>query len=72
MQSQLEERLKAFEEVDKVFYAQDQPAQMAAVAPDVADNCLSSARSQWPNPNKTKDELVAEMAAAVEIARQPV
>jgi len=36
--------------------------------PSVADNfVILKPRSQWPDPDKTKDELVAEMAEAVEM-----
>jgi len=69
MQSQLEERLKAFGEVDKVFAKIGTPeVATAPMPPSVADNfVILKPRSQWPNPDKTKDELVAEMAAAVEM-----
>ena len=69
MQSQLEERLKAFPEVDKVFAKIDTPEVATdPMPPSVADNfVILKPRSQWPDPDKTKDELVAEMAAAVEM-----
>ena len=69
MQSQLEERLKAFPEVDKVFAKIGTPEVATdPMPPSVADNfVILKPRSQWPNPDKTKDELVAEMAAAVEM-----
>ena len=69
MQSQLEERLKAFGEVDKVFAKIGTPEVATdPMPPSVADNfVILKPRSQWPNPDKTKDELVAEMAAAVEL-----
>ena len=69
MQSQLEERLKAFGEVDKVFAKIGTPEVATdPMPPSVADNfVILKPRSQWPNPDKTKDELVAEMAAAVEM-----
>ena len=69
MQSQLEERLKAFGEVDKVFAKIGTPEVATdPMPPSVADNfVILKPRSQWPNPDKTKDELVAEMAEAVEM-----
>ena len=69
MQSQLEERLKAFPEVDKVFAKIGTPEVATdPMPPSVADNfVILKPRDQWPNPDKTKDELVAEMAAAVEM-----
>ena len=69
MQSQLEERLKAFGEVDKVFAKIGTPEVATdPMPPSVADNfVILKPCSQWPNPDKTKDELVAEMAAAVEM-----
>ena len=67
MQSQLEERLKAFPEVDKVFAKIGTPEVATdPMPPSVADNfVILKPRSQWPNPDKTKDELVAEMEDAV-------
>ncbi|MCP5173310.1 MAG: CusA/CzcA family heavy metal efflux RND transporter [Pseudomonadales bacterium] len=67
MQSQLEERLKAFGEVDKVFAKIGTPEVATdPMPPSVADNfVILKPRSQWPNPDKTKDELVAEMEDAV-------
>ena len=67
MQSQLEERLKAFPEVDKVFAKIGTPEVATdPMPPSVADNfVILKPRSQWPDPDKTKDELVAEMEDAV-------
>jgi len=67
MQSQLEERLKAFPEVDKVIAKIGTPEVATdPMPPSVADNFLIlKARELWPDPSKTKDELVAEMEAAV-------
>ncbi|UZJ44393.1 CusA/CzcA family heavy metal efflux RND transporter [Marinimicrobium sp. C6131] len=67
MQSQLEERLKAFPEVDKVFAKIGTPEVATdPMPPSVADNfVVLKPRDQWPNPDKTKDELVAEMEEAV-------
>ena len=69
MQAQLEERLKAFPEVDKVFAKIGTPEVATdPMPPSVADNfVILKPRSQWPDPDKTKDELVVEMAAAVEM-----
>ena len=69
MQSQLEERLKAFPEVDKVFATIGTPEVATdPMPPSVADNfVILKPRDQWPDPDKTKDELVAEMAEAVEM-----
>ncbi|EDY86740.1 cation efflux system protein CzcA [gamma proteobacterium HTCC5015] len=68
MQAQLEERLKAFPEVDKVFAKIGTPEVATdPMPPSVADNfVILKPRDQWPDPDKTKDELVAEMAEAVE------
>ncbi|WP_290539510.1 CusA/CzcA family heavy metal efflux RND transporter [Alcanivorax sp.] len=67
MQSQLEERLKAFPEVDKVFAKIGTPEVATdPMPPSVADNfVVLKPRDQWPDPDKTKEELVAEMEAAV-------
>ena len=69
MQSQLEERLKAFPEVDKVFAKIGTPEVATdPMPPSVADNfVILKPRDQWPDPDKTKDELVPEMAEAVEM-----
>ena len=69
MQSQLEERLKAFPEVDKVFAKIGTPEVATdPMPPSVADNfVILKPRDQWPDPDKSKDELVAEMAEAVEM-----
>ena len=69
MQEQLEDRLKAFAEVDKVFAKIGTPEVATdPMPPSVADNfVMLKPRDQWPNPDKTKDELVAEMAQAVEM-----
>lgn len=67
MQAQLEERLKAFPEVDKVFAKIGTPEVATdPMPPSVADNfVVLKPRDQWPNPDKTKDMLVAEMEDAV-------
>ena len=68
MQEQLEERLKVFPEVDKVFAKIGTPeVATAPMPPSVADNfVILKPRDQWPDPDKTKDALVAELAEAVE------
>ena len=67
MQAQLEERLKAFPEVDKVFAKVGTPEVATdPMPPSVADNfVVLKPHDQWPNPDKTKDMLVAEMEDAV-------
>lgn len=67
MQSALESRIKAFPEVDKVF-AKIGTAEVATdpMPPSVADAfVMLKPRAAWPNPLKSKAELVAEMEAAV-------
>lgn len=68
MQEILEQRLKAFPEVDKV-YAKIGTPEVATdpMPPSVADNfVMLKPRSEWPDPDRSKEALVAEMAAAVE------
>ena len=67
MQEQLEDRLKAFPEVDKVFAKIGTPEVATdPMPPSVADNfVILKPRDQWPDPNKTKEELLADMEAAV-------
>ena len=68
MQAILEQRIKAFPEVEKVF-ARIGTAEVATdpMPPNVADNfVILKPRSEWPNPEKTKVELVAEMEASLE------
>src|SRR5690554_7786851 len=67
MQSQLEQRLLGFPEVDKVFAKIGTPEVATDPMPaSVADNfVMLKTRDQWPNPQKTKAELVAEMEAAL-------
>ncbi|MEP3856615.1 MAG: CusA/CzcA family heavy metal efflux RND transporter [Porticoccus sp.] len=68
MQEQLERRIKAFPEVDKVVAKIGTPEVATdPMPPSVADNfVMLKPRDQWPDSNKTKAELVAEMAEAVE------
>ncbi len=68
MQSALEEKIKTFPEVDKVF-AKIGTADVATdpVPPSVADTfIIMKPRDQWPDPRKPKAQLVAEMNAAVQ------
>ncbi|MDX2142486.1 MAG: CusA/CzcA family heavy metal efflux RND transporter [Rhodospirillaceae bacterium] len=68
MQTALEAKVKEFPEVDKVF-AKIGTAEIAVdpVPPSVADTfIIMKDREQWPNPVKTKNDLVAELSAAVE------
>ena len=68
MQAALEDKIKTFAEVDKVF-AKIGTADVATdpVPPSVADTfIIMKPRSQWPDPRKPKAQLVAEMNAAVE------
>lgn len=67
MQAQLEERLKAFPEVDRVF-AKLGTAEIATdpMPPNVADNfVMLKPRSEWPDPRKPKAKLVAEIEQAI-------
>jgi len=67
MQEILEQRLKDFPEVDKV-YAKIGTPEVATdpMPPSVADNfVILKPRSEWPDPDRSKVDLVAEMEAAV-------
>ncbi|KEO86029.1 cation transporter [Erythrobacter sp. JL475] len=68
MQSALEDKIKTFPEVDKVF-AKIGTADVATdpVPPSVADTfIIMKPRSDWPDPRKPKAQLVAEMNEAVQ------
>ncbi|MEK6805757.1 MAG: CusA/CzcA family heavy metal efflux RND transporter [Pseudomonadota bacterium] len=68
MQSQLETRIKQFPEVERVF-GKLGTAEVATdpMPPSVADTfVMLKPQDQWPNPDKTKTELVAEMEEAAE------
>ena len=68
MQAILEQRIKAFPEVEKVF-ARIGTAEVATdpMPPNVADNfVILKPRSEWPNPEKTKAELVTEMETSLQ------
>ncbi|MBU3069205.1 CusA/CzcA family heavy metal efflux RND transporter [Aestuariicella sp. G3-2] len=67
MQEILEQRLKEFPEVDKV-YAKIGTPEVATdpMPPSVADNfVILKPRSEWPDTNRSKADLVASMEAAV-------
>ena len=68
MQVQLEQRIKSFAEVDTVF-AKLGTAEVATdpMPPNVADNfVMLKPRDQWPDPDRSKADLVAAMQEAVE------
>lgn len=68
MQEILEQRIKSFPEVDKVF-ARIGTAEVATdpMPPNVADNfVILKPRSEWPEPEKTKTELVEELEESLE------
>ncbi|HBD9275153.1 TPA: CusA/CzcA family heavy metal efflux RND transporter [Legionella pneumophila] len=67
MQAILEKRIKQFPEVREVF-SKIGTAEVATdpMPPNVADTfVMLKPRSEWPNPNKSKEALVHEMEAAV-------
>lgn len=67
MQKILEAKIKELPEVELVF-AKIGTADVAtdAVPPSVADNFIMlKPRDEWPDPNKTKDQLVRELEAMV-------
>lgn len=68
MQEVLEQRIKQFPEVDKVFAKIGTPEVATdPMPPNVADNfVILKPRSEWPDPRKTKAALVAEMEQALE------
>ncbi len=68
MQEQLERTISAFPEVERVF-SKIGTAEVATdpMPPSVADTfVIMKPRNVWPDPFKTKAELVAELQAAVE------
>lgn len=68
MQEAVEDAIKAFPEVDKVF-AKIGTADVATdpVPPSVADTfIIMKPRSEWPDPRKPKAQLVAELNEAVQ------
>lgn len=67
LQEVLEEKIKQMPEVERVF-AKIGTADVAtdAVPPSVADNfIILKPRDQWPDPNKSKEQVVEELAAMV-------
>lgn len=68
MQRQLEQTLQGFTEVERVFSKIGTPEVATdPMPPSVADTfVIMKPREHWPDPGKTKTELVAELAAAVE------
>ena len=68
MQRELEDRLKQFPEVDRIV-AKMGTAEVATdpMPPSVADTYIMlKPRPQWPDPQRTKSDLVAAMAAAAQ------
>ncbi|WP_295798057.1 CusA/CzcA family heavy metal efflux RND transporter [uncultured Microbulbifer sp.] len=68
LQESLEARIKELPEVERVF-AKIGTAEVAtdAVPPSVADNfIILKPREQWPDPGKSSDALVEELAQLVE------
>ena len=68
LQKNLEAKIKQIPEVERIF-AKVGTADVAtdAVPPSVADNfIILKPRSEWPNPNKPKAQVVTELAALVE------
>ncbi|MGE0559082.1 MAG: efflux RND transporter permease subunit [Burkholderiales bacterium] len=68
MQTALEKRIKAFPEVERIF-AKIGTAEIATdpMPPNVADNfVMLKPRSEWPDPDRTKADLVRAMQEAVE------
>ena len=68
MQQALEQRIKAFPEVDKIF-AKIGTAEIATdpMPPNVADNfVMLKPASEWPDPERGKEDLVKAMQEAVE------
>ena len=69
MQEQLEKRIKAFPEVDKVF-ARTGTAEVAtdAMPPNISDiYVIVKPSDQWPDPGKSREALIAEVQEAVEL-----
>jgi len=68
MQEQLEQRIKEFPEVDKVFARIGTPEVATdPMPPNVADNfVILKPKEDWPDPGKPRDTLIAEIQAAVE------
>src|SRR3546814_832082 len=69
MQEALEARIREFPEVERVFAKIGTPdVATDPMPPSVADNFIMlKPREDWPDPRKTRDELVAELNEAVEL-----
>jgi heavy metal efflux system protein len=68
MQAELERTVKAFPEVERIF-AKIGTAEVATdpMPPNVADNfVMLKPQAQWPDPQRSKADLVAAIQAAVE------
>lgn len=67
MQEALEKRMRQFPEVERVFAKIGTPEVATdPMPPSVADNFIMlKDRKEWPNPRKTRDQLVAELNKAV-------
>lgn len=68
MQEELENTISAFPEVERVFSKIGTPdVATDPMPPNVADTfVILKPRSQWPNSNKPKDRLIAEIQAQIE------
>ena len=68
MQEALETKLRKIPEVERVFAKIGTPdVATDPMPPSVADNFIMlKPRDQWPDPRKPRDQLVAELNAAVE------
>ncbi len=67
MQGQLEKRLLQFPEIKEVF-ARVGTAEVASdpMPPNIADGyVMLKPQKEWPNPNKTKEELIEEIDKAI-------
>lgn len=67
MQKELEHTVKSFPQVDRIF-AKIGTAEIASdpMPPNVADNYIMlKPKSEWPNPNLSKNELTAQIQKAV-------
>ena len=66
MQEALEKRIRQFPEVERVFAKIGTPEVATdPMPPSVADNFIMlKDRKEWPNPRKTRDQLVAELNKA--------
>lgn len=69
MQEALEKRIRQFPEVERVFAKIGTPdVATDPMPPSVADNFIMlKPRDDWPDPRKPREELVAELNAAVQL-----